>query len=111
MHSVTPIFASPSSMASIPSLMHRVATISSGTLDALPHNGTVLTVLQVSGTDPPRKLFRYGDDCDRQHDHRNRRCHCTGFGVRVVLTTEVVPARSTGLAHGVIVTLDSAGGG
>jgi H+/gluconate symporter-like permease len=32
-----------------PALMHRVAAISSGTLDALPHNGTVLTVLQVSG--------------------------------------------------------------
>jgi len=32
-----------------PALMHRVATISAGTLDALPHNGTVLTVLQVSG--------------------------------------------------------------
>jgi H+/gluconate symporter-like permease len=31
-----------------PSLLHRVATLSSGTLDALPHNGTVLTVLQVS---------------------------------------------------------------
>jgi H+/gluconate symporter-like permease len=31
-----------------PALLHRVATISSGTLDALPHNGTVLTVLQVS---------------------------------------------------------------
>jgi len=30
-----------------PSLMHRVTTISAGTLDALPHNGTVLTVLQV----------------------------------------------------------------
>jgi H+/gluconate symporter-like permease len=30
-------------------LMHRVTTISAGTLDALPHNGTVLTVLQVSG--------------------------------------------------------------
>ncbi len=29
--------------------MHRVATISAGTLDAIPHNGTVLTVLQVSG--------------------------------------------------------------
>ena len=27
--------------------MHRVTTISAGTLDALPHNGTVLTVLQV----------------------------------------------------------------
>lgn len=32
-----------------PALMHRISTISSGTLDALPHNGTVLTVLQVSG--------------------------------------------------------------
>jgi H+/gluconate symporter-like permease len=32
-----------------PALLHRVSTISSGTLDALPHNGTVLTVLQVSG--------------------------------------------------------------
>jgi H+/gluconate symporter-like permease len=32
-----------------PALLHRVATMSSGTLDALPHNGTVLTVLQVCG--------------------------------------------------------------
>ena len=32
-----------------PALLHRVATIGAGTLDALPHNGTVLTVLQVSG--------------------------------------------------------------
>lgn len=31
-----------------PALLHRLSTISSGTLDALPHNGTVLTVLQVS---------------------------------------------------------------
>lgn len=31
-----------------PALMHRLTTISAGTLDALPHNGTVLTVLQVS---------------------------------------------------------------
>ena len=30
-----------------PALLHRISTISSGTLDALPHNGTVLTVLQV----------------------------------------------------------------
>jgi H+/gluconate symporter-like permease len=30
-----------------PALMHRLTTISAGTLDALPHNGTVLTVLQV----------------------------------------------------------------
>jgi H+/gluconate symporter-like permease len=32
-----------------PALLHRVATISAGTLDALPHNGTVLTLFQVSG--------------------------------------------------------------
>lgn len=32
-----------------PSLMHRVTTISAGTLDALPHNGTVLLLLKISG--------------------------------------------------------------
>jgi H+/gluconate symporter-like permease len=32
-----------------PELMHRVTTISAGTLDALPHNGTVLLLLQISG--------------------------------------------------------------
>ena len=39
-----------------PALMHRVTTISSGTLDALPHNGTVLTVAPDQRADPPRKL-------------------------------------------------------
>jgi H+/gluconate symporter-like permease len=29
--------------------MHRLTTISAGTLDALPHNGTVLLLLQISG--------------------------------------------------------------
>lgn len=33
-----------------PALMHRVAVLSSGTLDSLPHNGTILTLLAVSGT-------------------------------------------------------------
>ena len=32
-----------------PALMHRVAVISSGTLDSLPHNGTILTLLSISG--------------------------------------------------------------
>jgi acetylornithine deacetylase/succinyl-diaminopimelate desuccinylase-like protein len=32
-----------------PALMHRVTTISAGTLDALPHNGTVLLLLKISG--------------------------------------------------------------
>jgi H+/gluconate symporter-like permease len=31
-----------------PALMHRVTTISAGTLDALPHTGTVLLLLQIS---------------------------------------------------------------
>lgn len=33
-----------------PALMHRVAVISSGTLDSLPHNGAVVTLLAVCGT-------------------------------------------------------------
>jgi H+/gluconate symporter-like permease len=32
-----------------PSLLHRVTTISAGTLDSLPHNGTVLLLLNISG--------------------------------------------------------------
>jgi H+/gluconate symporter-like permease len=32
-----------------PALMHRVAVISAGTLDSLPHNGTILTLLSISG--------------------------------------------------------------
>jgi len=31
-----------------PALMHRITVISAGTLDALPHNGTVLMLLQIS---------------------------------------------------------------
>ena len=68
-----------------PALMHRVTTISAGTLDALPHNGTVLLLLQISGSDPPRKLFRHGDDGDRKRDHRTCRCPRAGFGVWIVL--------------------------
>jgi len=32
-----------------PALLHRVAVISSGTLDSLPHNGAVVTLLAVCG--------------------------------------------------------------
>jgi H+/gluconate symporter-like permease len=32
-----------------PDLMHRITTIRAGTLDALPHNGTVLLLQQISG--------------------------------------------------------------
>jgi H+/gluconate symporter-like permease len=33
-----------------PSLMHRVAVIGAGTLDSLPHNGAVVTLLAVCGS-------------------------------------------------------------
>ncbi|MCU0983664.1 MAG: GntP family permease [Acetobacteraceae bacterium] len=33
-----------------PALMHRIAVMSSGTLDCLPHNGAVVTLLKVTGT-------------------------------------------------------------
>jgi H+/gluconate symporter-like permease len=32
-----------------PGLLHRVAVIASGTLDSLPHNGAVVTLLAVCG--------------------------------------------------------------
>ena len=33
-----------------PALLHRIAVIGSGTLDTLPHNGAVVTLLAVCGT-------------------------------------------------------------
>ncbi len=40
-----------------PSLLHRVAVISSGTLDSLPHNGAVVTLLAVCGSNH-REAYR-----------------------------------------------------
>ena len=40
-----------------PGLMHRVAVIGAGTLDALPHNGAVVTLLAVCGTDHRRSYL------------------------------------------------------
>jgi H+/gluconate symporter-like permease len=33
-----------------PAMLHRVAVVSAGTLDSLPHNGAVVTLLAVCGT-------------------------------------------------------------
>ena len=41
-----------------PALMHRVAVIGSGTLDSLPHNGAVVTLLAVCGSTHRKS---YGD--------------------------------------------------
>lgn len=40
-----------------PGLMHRVAVIGAGTLDALPHNGAVVSLLAVCGTDHRRSYM------------------------------------------------------
>jgi len=40
-----------------PALMHRVAVIGSGTLDSLPHNGAVVTMLAVCGTTHRESYF------------------------------------------------------
>jgi H+/gluconate symporter-like permease len=40
-----------------PSLLHRVAVIGSGTLDSLPHNGAVVTLLAVCGTTHRQSYF------------------------------------------------------
>jgi H+/gluconate symporter-like permease len=40
-----------------PALMHRVAVIGSGTLDILPHNGAVVTLLAICGTTHRESYF------------------------------------------------------
>ncbi len=40
-----------------PALMHRVAVIGAGTLDSLPHNGAVVTLLAVCGTTHRQSYF------------------------------------------------------
>jgi H+/gluconate symporter-like permease len=40
-----------------PGLLHRVAVISAGTLDSLPHNGAVVTLLAVCGSTHRESYF------------------------------------------------------
>jgi H+/gluconate symporter-like permease len=40
-----------------PALMHRVAVIGAGTLDILPHNGAVVTLLAVCGATHRQSYF------------------------------------------------------
>jgi hypothetical protein len=41
-----------------PELMHRITTMSAGTLDALLHNGTVFLLLQISGRESYLDMVR-----------------------------------------------------
>jgi H+/gluconate symporter-like permease len=40
-----------------PALMHRVAVIGSGTLDTLPHNGAIVTLLALCGSSHRESYF------------------------------------------------------
>ena len=40
-----------------PAVMHRVAVIGAGTLDSLPHNGAVVTLLAVCGSNHRESYF------------------------------------------------------
>jgi hypothetical protein len=40
-----------------PALMHRIAVVGSGTLDSLPHNGAVVTLLAVCGSTHRKSYF------------------------------------------------------
>jgi H+/gluconate symporter-like permease len=40
-----------------PALMHRVAVIGAGTLDSLPHNGAVVTLMAVCGSNHKESYF------------------------------------------------------
>ena len=44
------VFADGAAIGLDPALLHRVAVIGSGTLDTLPHNGAVVTLLAVCGS-------------------------------------------------------------
>ena len=50
-----------------PALLHRVAVIGSGTLDSLPHNGAVVTLLSVCGS---THSARYKDIFHGRHSWR-----------------------------------------
>jgi H+/gluconate symporter-like permease len=52
-----PFMQMAADLAIDPALMHRVAVIGAGTLDSLPHNGAVVTLLAVCGTTHKQSYF------------------------------------------------------
>jgi H+/gluconate symporter-like permease len=52
-----PFMQMAAELAIDPALMHRVAVIGAGTLDSLPHNGAVVTLLAVCGTTHKESYF------------------------------------------------------
>ena len=68
-----------------PALLHRVAVIGAGTLDSLPHNGAVVTLLAVCGSTHAKSYFDIVMVGDRRSPRRARRRHRAWRPDRVVL--------------------------
>ena len=66
-----------------PALLHRIAVISAGTLDSLPQNGAVVTLLAVCGSTHRESYF---DIVMAAIVGRTRRSDRSGFRVRFVLS-------------------------
>ena len=68
-----------------PALMHRVAVIGAGTLDSLPHNGAVVTLLAVCGSTHRQSYLDIVIVGDCRRADRPCRGHCAGVGGGIVL--------------------------
>ena len=68
-----------------PALLHRVAVMSAGTLDSLPHNGAVVTLLAVCGVTHRESYFDIFMVAIVGSTDRARGCDRARFGARIVL--------------------------
>lgn len=69
-----------------PALLHRIAVMSADTLDSLPHNGAVVTLLAVCGTTHRESYRDIGLVAIRKRAHRSCRRHRAGFDLGIVLS-------------------------
>jgi H+/gluconate symporter-like permease len=68
-----------------PGLMHRIAVIGAGTLDSLPHNGAVVTLLAVCGSTHRESYFDIVMVSMRRRPSCARRGHWIGNCIWIVL--------------------------
>ena len=69
-----------------PALLHRIAVMSAGTLDSLPQNGAVVTLLAVCGSTHRESYLDIVMAADRRPDDRARGSDCARLRLRFVLS-------------------------
>ncbi len=69
-----------------PALLHRIAVLSAGTLDSLPQNGAVVTLLAVCGSTHRESYFDIVMAGHRRPDHRSRSGDRARFRIRFILS-------------------------